>query len=53
MHYDFTAITDADVPQAVEPIFQDVVTTYRSSSRSWKPRRNREGNPRQGTTFSN
>src|ERR1700682_3464023 len=30
MHYDFIAIADADVPQAVEPIFQHVVTTYAS-----------------------
>ena len=30
MHYDFTAIPDADVPQAVEPIFQHVVQTYAS-----------------------
>lgn len=28
MHYDFIAIPDADVPQAVEPVFQHVVTTY-------------------------
>jgi hypothetical protein len=28
MHYDFTAIPDADVPQAAEPVFQHVVTTY-------------------------
>src|SRR5438874_5633060 len=28
MHYDFIAIPDADVPQAVEPIFQHVVQTY-------------------------
>src|SRR4051812_3575644 len=27
MHYDFTAIPDADMPQAVEPAFQHVVTT--------------------------
>ena len=32
MHYDFTAIPDADVPQAVEPIFQHVVTTYASEA---------------------
>src|ERR1043165_3755713 len=30
MHYDFTAIPDADVPQAVEPVFQHVATTYAS-----------------------
>ena len=28
MHYDFIAIPDADVPQAVEPIFQHILTTY-------------------------
>ena len=28
MHYDFIAIPNADVPQAVEPVFQHVVTTY-------------------------
>ena len=32
MHYDFTAISDADVPQAVEPVFQHVVTTYASEA---------------------
>src|ERR1700684_4215006 len=32
MHYDFTAIPDADVPQAVEPIFQHVVQTYASEA---------------------
>lgn len=32
MHYDFTAIPDAEVPQAVEPIFQHVVTTYASEA---------------------
>jgi hypothetical protein len=30
MNYDFTAIPDAEVPQAVEPIFQHVITTYAS-----------------------
>jgi uncharacterized damage-inducible protein DinB len=30
MHYDYTAIPDRDVPQAVEPIFQHAVTTYAS-----------------------
>lgn len=30
MHYDFIAIPDADVPQAVEPVFQHVVATYAS-----------------------
>ena len=32
MHYDFTAIPDADVPQAVEPVFQHIVTTYASEA---------------------
>src|SRR5215471_15905800 len=32
MHYEFTAIPDADVPQAVEPTFQHVVTTYASEA---------------------
>jgi hypothetical protein len=32
MHYDFTAIPDADVPQAVESIFQHVLTTYASET---------------------
>src|SRR5271166_6121706 len=32
MHYDFIAIPDADVPQAVEPIFQHVVQTYTSEA---------------------
>src|SRR5262249_25424652 len=32
MHYNFIAIPDADVPQAVEPIFQHVVTTYASEA---------------------
>ena len=32
MHYDFTAIPDADVPQAVEPTFQHVLTTYASET---------------------
>jgi uncharacterized damage-inducible protein DinB len=30
MHYDFTAISDSDMPKAVEPIFQHVVQTYAS-----------------------
>ena len=30
MTYEFTAITDADVPRAVEPVFQHVLTTYAS-----------------------
>src|SRR5262249_60295863 len=32
MHYDSTAIPDADVPQAVEPVFQHIVTTYASEA---------------------
>ena len=32
MHYDFIAIPNADVPQAVEPVFQHVVTTYASET---------------------
>ena len=32
MHYDFIAIPDADVPQAIEPVFQHVVTTYASEA---------------------
>lgn len=32
MHYDYTAIPDADVPRAVEPIFQHVLTTYASEA---------------------
>src|SRR6516162_3053198 len=32
MHYDFTAIPDADVPKAVEPVFQHVLTTYASET---------------------
>ena len=32
MNYDFTAIPDADVPLAVEPVFQHVVTTYASEA---------------------
>jgi len=32
MHYDFTAISDADIPKAVEPIFQHVVQTYASEA---------------------
>ena len=32
MNYDFTAIPDADLPQAVEPVFQHVVTTYASET---------------------
>ncbi len=32
MHYEFIAIPDADIPQAVEPVFQHVVTTYASEA---------------------
>jgi uncharacterized damage-inducible protein DinB len=32
MNYDFIAIPDADVPQAAEPIFQHVLTTYTSEA---------------------
>jgi uncharacterized damage-inducible protein DinB len=32
MHYDYTAIPDADVPLAVEPVFRHVVTTYASEA---------------------
>jgi hypothetical protein len=32
MHCDFIAIPDADVPQAVDPVFQHVVTTYTSEA---------------------
>src|SRR5215210_4985869 len=32
MHYDFIAIPDADVPQAVEPVFQHVLATYASET---------------------
>src|SRR5215470_14202876 len=32
MHYDFTAIPDADVPQAAEPVFQHVLATYASET---------------------
>src|SRR5262249_34875744 len=32
MHYDFIAIPDADVPQAVDPVFQHVVITYASEA---------------------
>jgi uncharacterized damage-inducible protein DinB len=32
MKYDFTAIPDTDVPQAVESVFQHVVTTYASET---------------------
>jgi uncharacterized damage-inducible protein DinB len=32
MHYDFTAIPDADIPQAVEPAFRHVLQTYASET---------------------
>src|SRR5262249_45462194 len=32
MHYEYTAIPDADVPQAVDPTFQHVLTTYASET---------------------
>ena len=32
MHYDFIAIPDADVPQAIEPVFQHVIQTYASEA---------------------
>jgi uncharacterized damage-inducible protein DinB len=32
VHYDYVAIPDADVPRAVEPAFQHVVTTYASET---------------------
>jgi uncharacterized damage-inducible protein DinB len=32
MQYDFTAIPDAEIPKAIEPIFQHVVTTYTSEA---------------------
>src|SRR5213075_2405103 len=32
IHYDFIAIPDADVPQALEPVFQHAVTTYASEA---------------------
>src|SRR5476651_1541459 len=32
MQYDFIAIPDAEIPQAVEPVFQHVVTTYVSEA---------------------
>jgi len=30
MHYEYTAITDAEVPRAIEPAFQHVLDTYAS-----------------------
>jgi uncharacterized damage-inducible protein DinB len=32
MHYDFVVIPDAEVPRAVEPVFQHLVTTYASET---------------------
>ena len=32
MHYDFIAIPDADVPQAVDPTFQHILQTYTSET---------------------
>src|SRR5437016_14392887 len=32
MHYDFIAIPEADIPEAVEPVFHHVVTTYASEA---------------------
>jgi uncharacterized damage-inducible protein DinB len=32
MHYDFIAIADADVPQAADPVFQHLLTTYSSEA---------------------
>jgi uncharacterized damage-inducible protein DinB len=32
MHYEYTAIPDAEVPQAIEPVFQHAVTTYASEA---------------------
>src|SRR5260221_9217249 len=32
MNYDFIAIPDAEIPQAVEPVFQHVLTTYVSEA---------------------
>src|SRR5437764_15079125 len=32
MHYDFIAIPDAEIPQAVEPIFQHALHTYTSEA---------------------
>ena len=32
MHYDFIAIPDLKIPQAVEPVFQHVVATYASET---------------------
>jgi uncharacterized damage-inducible protein DinB len=32
MHYEFVAIPDADVPRAIEPVFQHVIQTYASEA---------------------
>ena len=32
MNYDFVAIADGDIPRAVEPVFQHVLTTYVSEA---------------------
>ncbi|WZP00571.1 DinB family protein [Isosphaeraceae bacterium EP7] len=32
MHYDFTAISDDEVPQAADPVFQNAITTYVSET---------------------
>jgi uncharacterized damage-inducible protein DinB len=32
MHYEFMAIPDADIPRAVEPVFQHLLTTYASEA---------------------
>jgi hypothetical protein len=32
MHYDFVAIPDAEIPKAVEPVFQHVAITYASEA---------------------
>src|SRR5579884_3382444 len=32
MHYDFIAIPDADVPRAIDPIFQHTLATYASET---------------------
>ena len=37
MHYDFIAIPDADVPQAVDPVFQHVLATYASETNKKVP----------------
>jgi uncharacterized damage-inducible protein DinB len=32
MHYDFTAISDDEIPQAADPVFQNAITTYVSET---------------------